>query len=141
MICDHCKKEVSDGGRKTFGGSVFSGWFSLSRRCGSTALQALNTNNDWDFCSAACLLEFAESFQIKKVSLRTSRDLVDKLYTDHKMNCVDKLLMAFDKPDEQHCLNAENKSTDVYPPCRVDVCPYVFSKLGTRKEDNEKDRA
>lgn len=60
-ICDNCKKEVSDGGELRIGGSVFSGWFEVKRICGSTSLENLRAQKEFDFCSPDCLKYFAES--------------------------------------------------------------------------------
>ena len=54
-ICDHCTKEQVDDGQPRFGGSVFSGWYEVKRVDGSTSLQALNSQRDFDFCSIYCM--------------------------------------------------------------------------------------
>lgn len=56
-VCDHCGKvtEVIIGHH--FGGSPFSGWFTLARTDRITVVPRKD-NGPWDFCSSGCLLSF-----------------------------------------------------------------------------------
>lgn len=54
--CDYCSKTVSGKG-DTIGGSVFDGWWALSRHNGSSRILRPNCG-PWDFCSLECMQEF-----------------------------------------------------------------------------------
>jgi hypothetical protein len=59
-ICDACQKEVSDDGEMRFGGSAFQGWLHLSLTDGSTQLDRLMAQKEWDFCCVNCLQDFID---------------------------------------------------------------------------------
>ena len=54
--CDHCGKVVKQS-EMMFGGSPFNGWLSLERIDGSTLIPRAD-NGPWDFCGAACCVQF-----------------------------------------------------------------------------------
>jgi hypothetical protein len=56
-ICDECGKNVSDGGEMRIGGSVFSGWWHLTKTNGSTCLSALQEQKEFDVCSIDCAIK------------------------------------------------------------------------------------
>lgn len=59
MVCDVCNKSVSDNGEIYFGGYPHSGWFTVHRINGSSALHNLQKKKDWDICSPKCLKKLA----------------------------------------------------------------------------------
>ncbi len=62
-ICDVCKKRVSDDGELSIGGHAHSGWFNLHMTEGSTRLEALKRQREWDVCSVLCLDRLVQQFQ------------------------------------------------------------------------------
>jgi len=58
--CDVCGKKVSDNGYPNFGGSVFSGWYSVRVVGGGTSIDELQSQHSWDVCSSNCLRVFAD---------------------------------------------------------------------------------
>ncbi len=62
MQCDLCKKEVNDNGEQRFGGSVFSGWLTLTSHNGSTCIESLQKQRTHDFCSVDCLRKFLDGY-------------------------------------------------------------------------------
>lgn len=59
-ICDICKKRVSDSGETMFGGSVFSGWFNIEMTVGSSNVNELKTQREWDVCGKECLKKLVD---------------------------------------------------------------------------------
>lgn len=56
-ICDHCKMKQVDDEKPRFGGSIFNGWVEVHFINGSTRLEALEAQKDFDFCSIKCMKE------------------------------------------------------------------------------------
>lgn len=64
LICDNCRKEITNNGEVSYGGSWAGGWYHLSKWLGSTQLEELQKIRNWDFCSIKCLQEFVQSLKI-----------------------------------------------------------------------------
>jgi hypothetical protein len=60
--CDECGKVVSDDGERRFGGSVFSGWFHVEMINGSSSVQSLHSQKEFDLCGAKCLVAHGETY-------------------------------------------------------------------------------
>lgn len=60
-ICDNCRNEAfEDAHNPHFGGSPFSGWLQVRVTNGSTTLEALAAQKEFDFCSKKCLREWCD---------------------------------------------------------------------------------
>ena len=62
-ICDVCQKSVTDSGELWIGGHPHNGWFSVRQSGGSTDLESLHKQRDWDVCSVKCLKALAEKLK------------------------------------------------------------------------------
>ncbi len=61
ITCDQCcKLATRDCSQQFFGGHPFGGWFHLERHRGSTQLEELHADHDWDFCSPKCLAQWVD---------------------------------------------------------------------------------
>lgn len=61
ITCDQCGKTQSrDCSQQFFGGHPFNGWYHLNRHGGSTSLEDLQKESDWDFCGILCLSIWAD---------------------------------------------------------------------------------
>lgn len=59
MVCDVCKKRVSDEGEMHIGGHPHAGWFTVEMHGGATDLRSLKSQKSWDVCSPVCLKTLA----------------------------------------------------------------------------------
>ena len=59
--CDICGKSVSDEGEMYIGGHPFHGWFKVNRINGSTTLENLHKNHEWDVCGIECLQKLSKN--------------------------------------------------------------------------------
>lgn len=58
--CEMCHDEAQEH-EKSFGGSVFNGWFEIRSENFGTSLAALSKETGpWDFCSKKCAIEYLE---------------------------------------------------------------------------------
>ena len=136
MTCDECEKQLAEApGQTRFGSAPFTGWYSLKKLGGGTTIDQIREQKEWDFCCIDCLLAFTDRRKTRRGPVRTAPDLAKELYKAIKVQCPDKMMAALHGIPELHCLNAENKSTDVYPYCAPEYCPHVISKLSIKKDE------